>query len=186
MKRALLGLLVGLAAAGCNGDVTTRNIEYMPEMIDSVAYDSFAPNPHTRDGKTLIAPAPGTIPRGYRPLHFRPGPAEAARAGRELRNPLQATKEVLARGKHVFTTFCAVCHGRSAEGDGTVVPPFPRPPSLKASHARKMPDGQMLHVITFGQGLMASYAAQVRRVDRWKVIHYIRSLQGAAPQGGAK
>ena len=43
-----------------------------------------------------------------------------------------------------------------------------------------MPDGQMFHVLTFGQGNMAAYAAQVERDDRWRVIAYIRQLQGQA------
>ncbi len=40
-----------------------------------------------------------------------------------------------------------------------------------------MPDGQMYHLITLGQKNMASYATQVQRDDRWKVIRYIRTLQ---------
>ena len=32
---------------------TRRGYEYMPDMVYSLAYDSFAPNPNTRDGLTL-------------------------------------------------------------------------------------------------------------------------------------
>ena len=68
-------LAVPLSAAGCDADpAPSTNLEYMPDMVASVAYDSFAPNPVTRDGRTLMAPPAGTIPRGYRPLHFGPGP----------------------------------------------------------------------------------------------------------------
>jgi hypothetical protein len=38
----------------------------------------------------------------------------------------------------------------------------------------------MYHLITLGQNNMPSYAAQVMRDDRWKVILFIRSLQAAA------
>jgi mono/diheme cytochrome c family protein len=41
----------------------------------------------------------------------------------------------------------------------------------------KMKDGQIFHVIAFGQKNMPSFAAQVVRADRWRVIKYIRSLQ---------
>ena len=184
MKRALFVALGALAAAGCTGgDPTQTNLEYVPEMIDSVPYDSFAPNPVTRDGKTLLTPATGTTPRGFAPLHSGAAPDEAARAGRELTSPIEATPAVLARGEKEFRTFCTPCHGASALGDGPVVPRFPAPPSLLAAHARAMPDGQMFHVISRGQGLMPSHASQVRPADRWKIIAYVRSLQAAGAGG---
>jgi mono/diheme cytochrome c family protein len=43
-----------------------------------------------------------------------------------------------------------------------------------------MKDGQLFHIITFGQGNMPSYAAQVDRDDRWKVVRFVRGL-GAQP-----
>ena len=49
-------------------DTSQRGFEYMPDMAHSVPYDAYAPNPVTRDGKTLQAPVPGTVPRGMRRL----------------------------------------------------------------------------------------------------------------------
>jgi mono/diheme cytochrome c family protein len=66
---------------------------------------------------------------------------------------------------------------------------FPPPPSLLAEHALQMKEGQMFHVLTFGQNNMPSYASQISREDRWNAIAYVRMLQAqAAPQppGGAK
>jgi mono/diheme cytochrome c family protein len=34
-------------------------------------------------------------------------------------------------------------------------------------------------VITEGQNVMPSYAAQIPRDDRWAIVHYIRVLQRA-------
>jgi mono/diheme cytochrome c family protein len=56
----------------------------------------------------------------------------------------------------------------------------PPPPSLLAERALRMADGQMYHIITFGQGNMAAYASQVEREDRWRVINYVRELQKEA------
>ena len=53
----------------------------------------------------------------------------------------------------------------------------PPPPSLLGESALQMADGRMYHIITFGQGNMAAYAAQVERDDRWRVISYVRQLQ---------
>ncbi len=55
---------------------------------------------------------------------------------------------------------------------------FPNPPALTAEHARSLPDGQIYHIITRGQGIMPSHAAQVLLPDRWKVVLYLRQLQG--------
>ena len=43
-----------------------------------------------------------------------------------------------------------------------------------------MADGRMYHVITFGQGNMASYAAQLSPSERWQAILHIRTLQQGA------
>lgn len=179
MRRDALLAALAVAALGCGRDPTQRNLEFVPEMIDSIAYDSFAPNPVTHDRKTLIAPVPGTIPRGFSPLRYGPGRAEAERAGRELESPVPASDASRSRGKQLYDTFCAVCHGRGGLGDGPVIPQFPMPPSLLTDRARRMPDGQMFHVISLGQGLMSSYAAQVRQQDRWKILHHVRALQAA-------
>jgi len=154
-------------------------------MVSSVAYDSFAANPNTRDGRTLMAPPAGTIPRGYQPLHFDPGPAEAARAGRELHNPLPQNEAVLRRGATGFERWCSPCHGHEGQGDGLVALRFPRPPSLLAPHARGLAEGQMFHIVSFGQGVMPAYGQQVVQEDRWKIVAYLRSMQAAAPGGGA-
>jgi mono/diheme cytochrome c family protein len=191
MKRhaRLLGLASVLCAAagaaGCDDDPGRPNFEYMPDMVASQAFDSFDPNPLTRSGRTLMAPPPGTIPRGGEPLHFAAGPEEAARAGRELTNPVPDVPLVRARGEVAFRRWCAPCHGVGGLGDGLVARLFPRPPSLVAEHARGLPDGRIFHVMSFGQGVMPSYAQQVEPRDRWSIVRYLRNLQ-AAPVAAAK
>ena len=166
-------------------DVRQPNAEFLPDMAHTPRYGAFAANPVFADGKTLQAPPEGTIPRGFMPVRYTASSADAARAGDELSNPFGPRDAAArARGEQVFVTFCAVCHGAGARGDGPVtargVPP---PPSLISGKAATMKDGQLFHIVTFGQKNMASYASQVSREDRWRVILYVRSLQTtAAPQ----
>lgn len=180
MRRALFAPLLALLGA-CNAGPDEPGVMYMPDMVVSTAYDAHDRNPVLANGMTLQAPPEGAIPRGYAPYHYGPGPDEAAAAG-GVRNPLTATEADLARGQVVFETFCAVCHGASGAGDGTVVPPFPNPPALTSGHTIGLSDGRLYHVITRGQGFMPSYAAQVRSDDRWRAVLYVRSLQGAEPE----
>ncbi len=170
----------GATLAGCDDDPTVTNLEYMPDMVSSVAYDSFAPNPVTRDGRTLMAPPAGTVPRGYAPLHFSAGTAEAARAGRELTNPIADGPFVRQRGEVAFQRWCSPCHGHEGLGDGLVAKRFPRPPSLAADHARALPDGQIFHIVSFGQGVMPAYGQQIVQEDRWKILRFVRQLQVTA------
>ena len=158
-------------------DPAQRNVDVLPDMVRSVAYDSYATNPNFADGKTLQEPAPGTVIRGLMPLHYAATPADALRAGRELVAP--ANRNALQRGAVVYASYCETCHGPAGKGDGRVAQRgFPMPPSLLAPRALQMADGQMFHILTYGQNNMPSYAAQIDRMDRWAAIAYVRSLQG--------
>lgn len=183
MKRTWMGgaAAVALLAAGCDErDVSKPNFEYSPDMASSVAYEAFTPNPNTPDGKTLMLPAKGSIPRNHVPLHFGPGAEEATRAAAELSNPYPASPEAMERGKVAFVRYCSPCHGSGGLGDGPVVQRFPMPPSLLADHAKGLKDGQLFHIITHGQGLMPAHGPQVAPEDRWKIVHHIRALQNPA------
>lgn len=155
----------------------SRGFAYMPDMAQSVPYDSFAPNPVTRDGKTLQRPVPGTIPRGFQPLRYGATPGDALRAGRELHNPVPSSPEALAHGRVLYQTFCYMCHGEQGQGDGPLVPRIPNPPSYTSERVREMAPGQVLHVITYGSGRMPSYAAQIPLEQRWLIVHYVGTLQ---------
>ncbi len=145
-------------------------------------YDSFAPNPNTRDGKTLMTPAPGSIPAGLLAAPLRPGPRGGRRApAAELKNPYPVLGGgAVAQARWPSTRYCSHCHGAGGLGDGLVTARFPRPPSLLAEHARGLPDGQLFHIITHGQGLMPAHGSQVAPEDRWKIVHYLRSPAASA------
>ena len=50
--RVALPVLAAVAISACGAPSEKRGFEYTPDMVYSVPYDSFAPNPVTRDGKT--------------------------------------------------------------------------------------------------------------------------------------
>lgn len=151
--------------------------DYLPDMRYSVPHDAFAPHPMLANQQTLRPPAAGTIARGHLPLGFGTSLAEAARAGRELSNPIPLTPEALARGRELYATFCLVCHGASGDGDGSLVPRIAAPPSYRSPQIRAYPPGRLFHVITFGRGRMAAYGTQIRRADRWRLVHHLQTLQ---------
>ncbi len=177
----LLVIVAGLLSLNwvLRADSTQRNFEVLPDMAHSIPYDTFSANPNFRDGQTLQRPVAGTVIRGFMPLHYAATPADAGRAGRELTNPFAASDaNALDRGTTVYATYCAICHGVAGKGDGTAAQRgFPAPPSLHAPKTMQLPDGQIFHIVTYGQNNMPSYASQIDRDDRWKAILYVRSLQ---------
>ncbi len=184
----LLAVIVSVSASWIlSSDPTRPNFEFLPQMAHSPRYNAFVPNPNFADGSTLQRPEPGTIPRGYVPLHYAAIPQDALRAGEELKSPLEPNNlQGRQRGELVFANFCAVCHGAGGAGNGPVPQRgYPAPPSLLAEHALKMKDGQMFHALTYGQNNMPSYASQLSREDRWNAIAYVGSLQAAAPPPAA-
>lgn len=160
-----------------NRNLGQRNREFPTQMALSPAYHSQTANPVLPGRVTAQPPVAGTIPRGFMPFHYGSTPAEATRAGEELKNPFEKTAENLARGTYVFTNNCAVCHGTGGAGDGPVIPKYPNPPAFQTDTSRALADGEMFHVITRGRNNMPAHESQVSAEDRWKVILYIRQLQ---------
>ncbi len=103
-------------------------------------------------------------------------------AGTETGSPLNAATARLQasvqHGARVYSVFCVPCHGPSGAGDGPVAKRgFPPPPPLPTGKSVQMKDGQLFHILSYGQGSMAPMAGQLSRDRRWDVINYIRSLQ---------
>jgi mono/diheme cytochrome c family protein len=192
MRTARLNTLLLLALLAVGGvhlvlrvDPGQRNWELLPGMMTSPASETFAANPVFADGKTLQTVPAGTVVRGIPPLHYAASPEDAARAGRELRSPFSGAAATgpaaLARGAKIWAEYCQVCHGPAGKGDGPVAQRgFPAPPSLFTEKAYALPDGQIFHLLTWGQNNMPSYAGQLSREDRWKAVLFVRQLQREA------
>ena len=157
---------------------SNRGFTYMPDMAQSVPYDSFAPNPVTRDGKTLQRAGAGD--------HSARVPAVAVSAPRRRKPsvpdascaiPFPAAPKQWRSGRLLSQTYCLVCHGEQGQGDGPLVPRIPNPPSYTSERVRAIAPGHILHVITYGSGRMPSYAAQVSLEQRWLIVHYVGALQ---------
>ena len=165
-KTVSTAMIIGFALGISSCTHKEPNFIYMPDMVYSPAFKA-------QKGEQRM-PVVGTIPRDFEPYAYAKDP-EAA--GREMKNPLQPTHAVLARGQLMYNTYCIVCHGKNGEGDGPVVGKYPRPPSLQTDKIQKWTDGRIYHNIVAGQNIMPSYASQIATSDRWAIIHYLRALQ---------
>ena len=98
-------------------------------------------------------------------------------AGAQLTNPVPATPESLNRGAALYSTHCAICHGDSGLGDGTVGKKFVPPPmNLTISYVQIQPDGQLYFTITHGSIAMPPYRDALARAERWDVVNYVKNV----------
>jgi mono/diheme cytochrome c family protein len=98
-------------------------------------------------------------------------------------NPLPASKENLERGAELFQNFCATCHGSRGQGDGPAGKALkPRPANL--ARFIRMPmlsrDSYLMWTISDGgvqfQTAMPSFKTSINEQDRWRIIHFLRTL----------
>lgn len=93
-------------------------------------------------------------------------------------DPTTALRDSAARGGELYRVYCASCHGSSGMGDGPIAKRgFPPPPPLPMGKSVQMKDGQLFHILTYGQGSMPSMANQLSRNRRWDLVNFVRTLQ---------
>jgi len=57
------------------------------------------------------------------------------------------------------------------------VPKIPNPPAYYSTAVRGLAAGHLFHIITHGSGRMPSYASQLTREERWKIVRHVQTLQ---------
>ncbi len=98
-----------------------------------------------------------------------------------LKNPLPFNEATVERGRVAYFRYCAQCHGKKADGNGTVGQSFaPLPSNLASAEVQEHSDGLLFVRLSLGFKRQPPLAATVAEEDRWAVIHYIRSLAGGS------
>ncbi|MGE0528641.1 MAG: cytochrome c [Bdellovibrionales bacterium] len=177
MKRTL-GLTISLLfLTACNGGPNRPNIEWIQNMFDQVSIKSQDWDPKNPSENQMRLPPPGTVARGHLPYKFANDPI----AAEKLVNPLakDKTPKVIDLGRKTYDVYCAVCHGPTGAGDGTVAEKMAvKPRNLLSAESKAFSDGRIFHAITAGRGVMGSYQSQIpNERTRWAVVNYVRSLQ---------
>ncbi len=164
---AIVMTLLCVFCASCNKNPKKPGLE-IPALSDMVY-----PVPIEAYRAPMRLPVAGTVSR--QPLWVSPD-------GKS--NPISYTAANMLRGQFVYENYCLICHGKSGDGDGPLVPKFPNPPSLTSRRVMALSSAELFDVVTEGKRDMAAYAAQISTEDRWKVVLYLEKLQGKSPQGG--
>jgi len=103
-----------------------------------------------------------------------------ATAGVNLTSPLNISQPfVITRGKAVYLTYCAQCHGFDYDGKGTVGQSFhPLPTDLRSPQVQSKPDGDLFKSVSYGvpDGRQPALNTTITIDDRWHVIAFVKSL----------
>jgi mono/diheme cytochrome c family protein len=187
-KIALATLAVAvLLLSGCL-DKHHPGLVYMPDMAYSRAYEAYAPNNLKSENINYIPyPVQGTIRRGDLFPYTLPNDTIGYRMSAQIKDPLPPLDSLsMNEAQRLFNINCAICHGANLDAQGPMATSgkVGGIANLKLDQYKKLPEGTMFHVATYGKNNMGSYASQLNRKQRWMVVQYIKSQQ--AKEGTAK
>lgn len=182
--RLLLGpLSLGLLAlVSCTRfDRAVGAVPWFTTMRDQVAVRPFEAVPGDTAPAPYFLPPEGSVPVTGREDSLDLYSPQGLRTVDALANPMSGTLN-LERGGRIFNTYCAVCHGLEGKGNGTVAGRMGYVPDLTAEMTLQRSDGYLYTVLRHGRGVMPRYGDRIRdHDDRWRVVLYVRRLQGRAP-----
>jgi len=197
-KIAIIATLVLSMAAvfiGCK-DKRSPGSVYMPDMAYSRAYESYAKrdttvftmDPNDASHKIFYnsKPVAGTIRRGELfPFNVPNDSNGLLNLSSLVKNPLAplTTTDSIEAGR-LFNINCGVCHGAKGEANGPVAPKVGGVKSIITA-SPGFSDGRIFFVMEYGQNNMGSYASQLSREQRWRIVQYIRTLEPKAAAASA-
>lgn len=169
--------LILVSIVACKKD-SRPNYEYMPNMYESVAYETYQESDAFANGVEAQLPAEGTIPRGYTPFDIDNTTEGYNEAKVSLKNVLDSTQVDYAKGKELFDIYCGICHGTKGDGKGKLVQreKILGIPSYDDA-GRAITEGSVYHTIYYGKNAMGSYANQLSYEERWQVVSYVMKLK---------
>ena len=132
-----------------------------------------------QEKKETTPPAAPATTGAAEPAH----PVTITAEDKARKNPVKFAEVSVERGKKIFGTQCALCHGDKGDGKGELatdmklaVPDFTKPDTLKDKT-----DGELFTIIGTGKDPMPSQGSRLSDVHRWNLVNYLRALSGNVP-----
>ena len=156
-------------------DKNHRGWKYAPDMAYSIAPRPYSEALNGLDNKGLLMSPEGRSVE----LHSTADVLDSLSKEqiKKLQNPVPFSSAVVDEGQQLFTDFCAQCHG-NGDGHGLLVESkkYPPPPSFN-KELKDLTPGEMFASISNGKNYMGSYKSILTVEERWKIIHYLNTLQ---------
>lgn len=100
------------------------------------------------------------------------------------KNPVKFTEESVDRGKSVYKTQCAMCHGAKGDGKGDLagIMHLNLPDMTKPETLEKYTDGEINAMISSGSGPMPGEAHRMKPSTIWDLVNFLRTVEGKKPE----
>ncbi|MBU2922466.1 cytochrome c [Winogradskyella psychrotolerans] len=174
----IVALVLLVSFVSCQNN-SRPNYQYMPNMYESVGYETYQESDAFKNGVEAQLPAEGSIPRGdFMPFEIENTNEGFAYAKANLKSPLDSLQVDYTEGKILYDIYCGICHGNKGDGKGKLVQ---REKILGVPSyddvGRAITTGSIYHVIYYGKNTMGSYANQLNETERWQVVAYVEKLK---------
>jgi mono/diheme cytochrome c family protein len=187
--------VIVIASSSC-GNKRSPGRVYMPDMAYSRTYEAYDLLDSTKftgdvNDKGLkiffnAKPVAGTIKRGDLFPYTLPNDSNGYKLSATVVNPIgQISAADLAEAGRLYNINCAVCHGAKGKANGPMAGKVGGIVDLTGPQYVALADGTIFHVMTYGKNNMGSYASQLTREQRWKIVKYVRTLQGGGVPAAA-
>ncbi len=198
----ILGITtISILLASCAAGPDNPGLEYAPQMYHSTPYEPltqitdesfgtwldsneeddhgefYNSNPYNAHKMNMRKPVANTIRRGtILQQDFEAN--ELEQAAEVWVSPFDSTQaDILKEGKALYDRFCEHCHGAIGAGDGLVAEKYAGVANLNGAAYLEITEGHIVHVITYGKGLMGAHGSQISVEDRWRIARYVKELQ---------
>lgn len=173
-------ITVLLVFASCKNS-NKPNYQYMPNMYESVGYETYAESPafnasYGLQGKEGQLPAKGTIKRGYVPYGFANNAEGYDAAKLNSKSPLDSLSIDITKAQELYEINCAICHGELGNGKGKLVKQE-KILGVPSYADRPITTGSVNHVLNYGINSMGAYCNQLDQKERWMVSAYVMKLK---------
>jgi len=200
--KTILHFILGAATLGllsCSKDSNDTGLEFASQMYHSMAYEPYTQildsnsedynsNPHNPHRMNMRKPVAGTIHRKQFAgvpktqlasdiMVYDVHPDSIDWSAKNLINPIPLNDVVLKEGEALYGRYCSACHGAEGDGAGKVADLYKGVPAYNAGRVATVSEGHIFHTITHGKGRMWPHGSQVNPDERWKIVHFVKTLQ---------
>ncbi|MGH9698509.1 MAG: c-type cytochrome [Candidatus Acidiferrales bacterium] len=121
----------------------------------------------------------GSLQETQKPADAKPAASDAIpQEAVQKENPVKPTPDSLALGKKYYGYDCAMCHGKTGDGQGDLgvemklkMQDFRDPAAMKGRT-----DGELYYLIQKGKGDMPPEGDRAKPEELWNLVNYVRSL----------
>jgi len=192
-------VLASFGLFSCNSNPNDTGLEFASQMYHSMAYEPYSQildsssedynsNPYNPHRMNMRKPVQGTIHRKQFAgvpktqlasdiMVYDVHPDSINWSAKNLINPIALNDEVLKEGEVLYGRYCASCHGAEGNGGGKVADQYKGVPSYNTGRVATVSEGHIFHTITYGKGRMWPHGSQVNPDERWKIVHFVKTLQ---------